>query len=150
MILVVAVVLILSANAATTSFNKPNIYSWLQLNSYICDPSLSGQASFRFLTPTEAIRLRCACGDVSVTRTACGRRSFEKPSCFALPAICMQEYSVIFANAANRIGSKGPSAARRPSRTFTQPRTRQKTAFRFTKKRATRRRPIQRSRTKHF
>ncbi|CAI5440647.1 unnamed protein product [Caenorhabditis angaria] len=82
----------------------PNIYKWLEQNSYICDPSLTNKRNPKFLTLFESHRIKCSCGDPLKSKAACARKSTrDKPHCVRLPDTCMKEYTVIFANAGNRM-----------------------------------------------
>ncbi|KAK6050635.1 hypothetical protein COOONC_11860 [Cooperia oncophora] len=84
------------------SLVKPNLYKWLEQNSYICDLSLSGNAP-RFLTPEEEKVFKCECGDPLVSRKACSRKGDELPACTEIPDLCMREYIILFKETPDRL-----------------------------------------------
>ncbi|XGW12206.1 hypothetical protein V3C99_013137, partial [Haemonchus contortus] len=81
---------------------KPDLYVWLEQNSYICDQSFFGNGP-RFLTPDESKQFSCDCGDPLVSRSACSRKADDLPTCTAIPDLCMKEYIILFTETADRL-----------------------------------------------
>uniref|UniRef100_A0A914PWG4 Uncharacterized protein n=1 Tax=Panagrolaimus davidi TaxID=227884 RepID=A0A914PWG4_9BILA len=78
--------------------DAPNIYHWMERNSYICDPFIPSKPDNPiFIFEEEAEIFKCAklCGDPIETKKACGRMRSQPdsdPSCFTIPEICIREY----------------------------------------------------------
>ncbi|CAB3411399.1 unnamed protein product [Caenorhabditis bovis] len=111
-----AILLIILNYAFCQEFRPPNIYHWLEQNSYICDASLISRRHPKFLTPAEARIFECSCGDPIKSKMACGKIGKIKPRCFRLPIECLREYTAIFASAGNRM--KRNEYSRNPSEFF--------------------------------
>ncbi|KHJ95034.1 hypothetical protein OESDEN_05033 [Oesophagostomum dentatum] len=95
------------------AMQKPDLYVWLEQNSYICkfyqsyyfhrDPSLFGSSLPHFVTADESKQFACDCGDPLVSRMACARHASEPPVCHEIPDICMREYSILFTEFNDRL-----------------------------------------------
>ncbi|KAK6013144.1 hypothetical protein OSTOST_21598 [Ostertagia ostertagi] len=116
--------LLLSSILWVTSFAviKPDLYVWLEQNSYICDLSLSGDAP-RFLTADESKQFKCECGDPLVSRRACSRRGDDLPICTEIPDLCMREYIILFTETSDRLSQCPPQLPRKHPRRLRRPRT---------------------------
>ncbi|RCN39852.1 hypothetical protein ANCCAN_14218 [Ancylostoma caninum] len=85
------------------AMRKPDLYVWLEQNSYICDLSLFGSSLPHFVSPDEARQFACDCGDPLISRAACARRGNEVPNCHEIPDLCMREYSILFTETGDRL-----------------------------------------------
>ncbi|VDM56729.1 unnamed protein product [Angiostrongylus costaricensis] len=96
--------LLLSSALWVTSLSvqKPDIYMWLEQNSYICDLSTNREGP-HFLFADESKEYKCDCGDPLISQSACARRGTESPSCHEIPDLCMREYVILFAETENRL-----------------------------------------------
>ncbi|KJH45823.1 hypothetical protein DICVIV_08116 [Dictyocaulus viviparus] len=105
--------LILSAAlvwSISLSMNKPDLYVWLERNSYICEfkkhalgDLSTTEGDPRFLFPDESKQFACDCGDPLISRSACARHSTNSPTCHAIPDLCMREYAILFTETINRL-----------------------------------------------
>ncbi|KAL6733387.1 hypothetical protein Aduo_004037 [Ancylostoma duodenale] len=85
------------------AMRKPDLYVWLEQNSYICDLSLFGSSLPHFLSPDEARQFACDCGDPLISRAACARHANEVPTCHEIPDLCMREYGILFTEVGDRL-----------------------------------------------
>ncbi|WKX96010.1 hypothetical protein Q1695_012457 [Nippostrongylus brasiliensis] len=85
-----------------STMRKPDLYVWLEQNSYICDLS-SGGIMPRFLSPDESKQFNCACGDPLISQAACARKGNEMPTCHSIPDLCMREYAILFTETSDRL-----------------------------------------------
>uniref|UniRef100_A0AC35FRI4 Uncharacterized protein n=1 Tax=Panagrolaimus sp. PS1159 TaxID=55785 RepID=A0AC35FRI4_9BILA len=78
--------------------DAPNIYHWMERNSYICDPFIPSKPDnpiFIFEEEAEIFKCSTLCGDPIESKKACGRMRSQPdsdPSCFTIPEICIKEY----------------------------------------------------------
>ncbi|ETN71042.1 hypothetical protein NECAME_04737 [Necator americanus] len=93
------------------TMKKPDLYVWLEQNSYICDLSLFGNSLPHFLSPDESKQFACDCGDPLISRAACARRSNEMPNCHEIPDLCMREYAILFTETGDRLARMSPFQA---------------------------------------
>ncbi|KAK6733192.1 hypothetical protein RB195_017135 [Necator americanus] len=102
------------------TMKKPDLYVWLEQNSYICDLSLFGNSLPHFLSPDESKQFACDCGDPLISRAACARRSNEMPNCHEIPDLCMREYAILFTETGDRLAQPFTTRA---TTTTTEPST---------------------------
>ncbi|VDL70981.1 unnamed protein product [Nippostrongylus brasiliensis] len=91
-----------------STMRKPDLYVWLEQNSYICDLS-SGGIMPRFLSPDESKQFNCACGDPLISQAACARKGNEMPTCHSIPDLCMREYAILFTETSDRLAQPIPT-----------------------------------------
>uniref|UniRef100_A0A1I7WWA4 ShKT domain-containing protein n=1 Tax=Heterorhabditis bacteriophora TaxID=37862 RepID=A0A1I7WWA4_HETBA len=88
----------------TEAMHKPDLYMWLEQNSYICDLDLFNfRNSMRFLSVEEARTFNCQCGDPLISKAACARKPNELPMCHPIPDLCMREYTILFTATEDRL-----------------------------------------------